>query len=48
MTGDIEKIRKKIGIMLWDTDMDPLITSTGFEITVDNTKIVVTIEKAGE
>ena len=45
MTGDIKEIRNKIGGMLWDANMHPLHTFTGFKVIVDNTKVLVTIEK---
>ena len=48
MTEDIEKIRRNIGMLLWDADTHPTITPTGFKMIVGNTEVVVTIEKAGE
>ena len=48
MTADIEKIRREIGMLVWDADTHPTITPTGFKMIVDNTKVVVTIEKDGE
>ena len=48
MTGEMEKIRTKIGMMMWDGDMHPVVTPNGFHITVDGTNVLVTIKKVGE
>ena len=48
MTGDINKIRNKIGMMLWDAGVNPISTWSGFNIIVDGTKVLVTIEEDGE
>lgn len=41
MTPKIEVIRKKIGMMLWDAEMNPTITETGFLMNGNTIEIII-------
>lgn len=46
MTKEIEVIRIKIGMVLWDAEMHPIVAPKGFLITTeDGTKARVIIEE---